>query len=54
MSITDFQLSALRHEYTALVKVAKPGADILDRIGYLEQTFDMVALGEIKIEKENI
>lgn len=43
------QLEAFRNEYTALINVVKPGADILDRIGYLEQTFDLVDMGEILI-----
>ena len=46
-TLTEFQ-----REYTALVKVQKPGSDILDRIGYLEQYFDMVDLGEILISDE--
>ena len=43
------QLEAFRNEYTALIDVVKPGADILDRIGYLEQTLDLVDMGEILI-----
>jgi hypothetical protein len=43
------QLEAFRNEYTALTDVVKPGADILDRIGHLEQTFDLVDMGEILI-----
>ena len=46
-TLTEFQ-----REYSALVKVQKPGSDILDRIGYLEQYFDMVDLGEILISDE--
>ena len=46
-TLTEFQ-----REYSALVKVKKPGSDILDRIGYLEQYFDMVDLGEILISDE--
>lgn len=46
-TLTEFQ-----REYTALVKVSQPGSDILDRIGYLEQYFDMVDLGEILISDE--
>ncbi len=49
MTITRFQLNAFQHEYNALLNVVQPGADILDRIGYLEQTFDMVDLGEIEV-----
>tara|TARA_B100001057_G_C22512853_1_gene818632 strand:- start:409 stop:573 length:165 start_codon:yes stop_codon:yes gene_type:complete len=49
MVITMFQLKAFKHEYNALLKVVQPGADILDRIGYLEQTFDLVDMGEILI-----
>ncbi len=54
MFLTKSQLSAFQWEYDTLLTVVQPGADILDRIGYLEQTFDMVELGEIKIEEENI
>tara|TARA_Y100000385_G_scaffold71817_1_gene72192 strand:- start:5758 stop:5940 length:183 start_codon:yes stop_codon:yes gene_type:complete len=43
------QLEAFRNEYTTLTDVVKPGADILDRIGYLEQTLDLVDMGEILI-----
>jgi hypothetical protein len=43
------QLEAFRNEYTALTDVVKPGADILDRIGYIEQTLDLVDMGEILI-----
>ena len=43
------QLEAFRNEYTVLTDVVKPGADILDRIGYLEQTLDLVDMGEILI-----
>ena len=43
------QLEAFRNEYSALLGVSQPGADILDRIGYLEQTFDLVDMGEILI-----
>ena len=46
-TLTEFQ-----REYTELVKVQKPGSDILDRIGYLEQYFDMIDLGEILINDE--
>ena len=54
MFLTKSQLAAFQWEYNTLLTVVQPGADILDRIGYLEQTFDMVELGEIKIEEENI
>ena len=43
------QLKESRNQYTALTDVVKPGADILDRIGYLEQTLDLVDMGEILI-----
>ena len=49
MTITQFQLNAFQWEYNTLLTVVQPGADILDRIGYLEQTFDMVDLGEIEV-----
>lgn len=44
-----FQLKAFQHEYGALLDVVQPGPDILDRIGYLEQIFDYVDMGEILI-----
>ena len=50
--ITMTTLSELQREYTELVKVSQPGSDLLDRIGYLEQYFDMVDLGEILINDE--
>lgn len=50
MTITMFQLTAFQNEYQSLIKVSRPGADILDRIGYLEQTFDMIDLGEIRLD----
>lgn len=43
------QVEAFRNEYNALLSVSQPGADILDRIGYLEQTFDLIDMGEILI-----
>ena len=50
--ITMDTLSEIQREYTELVKVSQPGADLLDRIGYLEQYFDMIDLGEILINDE--
>ena len=50
MTITMFQLTAFQNEYQSLLKVSHPGADLLDRIGYLEQTFDMIDLGEIRLD----
>ena len=47
--LTMFQLKAFQHEYGALLDVMQPGPDILDRIGYLEQIFDYVDMGEIRI-----
>mgnify|MGYP000698461072 FL=1 len=47
--LTMFQLKAFQHEYSALSEVMQPGPDILDRIGYLEQIFDYVDMGEILI-----
>ena len=49
--ISMSQLANYQHEYTALVKVSQPGADILDRIGVLEQTFDLIDMGEILVEE---
>ena len=53
MSITKSQLSAFQWEYNTLLTVVQPGADILDRIGYLEQTFDMINFGEIELQEES-
>ena len=50
--ITMNTLNEMQREYTALIKVSQPGADLLDRIGYLEQYFDMIDLGEILISDE--
>ena len=52
MSISQLELDTSRREYTALLNVSQPSADILDRIGYLEQTFDLIQIGEIKIKNE--
>ena len=54
MVLTKSQLSAFQWEYNTLLRVDQPGADILDRIGYLEQTFDMVELGEIELKEESV
>ncbi len=53
MVLTKSQLSAFQWEYDTLLTVVQPGADILDRIGYLEQTFDMIHLGEIELKEES-
>jgi len=50
--ITMSQLREFQREYTALCKVVEPGAEILDRIGFFEQYFDMIDLGEILISDE--
>ena len=50
MFLTKSQLAAFQWEYNTLLTVVQPGADILDRIGYLEQTFDMIDLGEIRLD----
>ena len=55
MSITWATLCKLQSEYIALLKVENPSAKILDRLGYLEQYFDMIELGEISVEdKEHV
>mgnify|MGYP003138923364 CR=1 FL=1 len=55
MSITWATLCKLQSEYIALLKVENPSARILDRLGYLEQYFDMIELGEISVEdKEHV
>ena len=46
------QLREFHREYTALCKVVEPCAEILDRIGFFEQYFDMIDLGEILISDE--
>ena len=50
--ISTSKLANYQHEYTALVKVSQPGADILDRIGVLEQTFDLIDMGEILLKED--
>ena len=50
--ITMNTLREMQNEYSTLVKVSQPGADLQDRIGYLEQYFDMIDLGEILISDE--
>lgn len=52
MIISKLELDTSRREYTALLNVSQPSADVLDRIGILEQTFDLIEMGEIII-KEN-
>jgi hypothetical protein len=54
MVVTKFQLTAFQNEYFGLYKTETKTAEILDRIRELEQTFDMVELGEIELEEENI
>ena len=50
MTITMFQLTAFQNEYYDLYKTKTKTAEILDRIRYLEQTFDMIDLGEIHLD----
>ena len=52
MVISQLELNTSRREYTALLKVSQPGADVLDRIGGLEQMFDLIDMGEVEIENE--
>ena len=52
MVISQLELNTIQREYTALLKVSQPGADVLDRIGYLEQMFDLIDMGEVKIKIE--
>ena len=54
MTISWPTLCGLQSEYIALLKVENPGAKILDRMGYLEQYFDMIELGEISVEDREI
>lgn len=50
--ISISKLQEFQREYTTLCKVVEPCAEILDRIGFFEQYFDMIDLGEILINDE--
>lgn len=52
MFISQLELDTSRREYTALLKVSQPCADVLDHIGYLEQMFDLIDMDEVKIKNE--
>ena len=52
MVISQLELDTSRREYNALLKVSQPSADVLDRIGGLEQMFDLIDMGEVEIENE--
>lgn len=54
MVVTKFQLTAFQNEYFDLYKTKTKTAEILDRIRYLEQMFDMIDLGEIEMKQESV
>ena len=53
MVVSQLELNTSRREYSALLKVSQPSADVLERIGYLEQMFDLIDMGEIEIEEKS-
>ena len=52
MVVSQLELNTSRREYSALLKVSQPSADVLERIGNLEQMFDLIDMGEIEIEEK--
>ena len=53
MVVSQLELNTSRREYSALLKVSQPSADVLERIGNLEQMFDLIDMGEIEIEEKS-